>query len=135
MRGGTADIRAIAAFVLLAMTFGDIAAAAEKPRTDFALVAAVDEPMPESNKIHATITATRPGKKKRNYYLFYPGKRILPAVGARCSISYRTTSMGPSDAPRQSRARLLGNTLRGRLVDSFACDDGRRWPDGTPPTR
>jgi hypothetical protein len=74
--------------------------------------------------IFAKVTATGPERKGADYFILYMGAgQTLPSVGAGCEISYRYGRL----------AEWTDRGVNNRLVESFACDDGRHWPDGTPP--
>ena len=128
--GGGIRTRAFAAcFILLACggarypswTWGPL-------HTDKIVVADVYDPKVGSGvlTIFAKVTATAGKRHKRDYSIRYMGVgQTLPAVGARCEITYRHGRL----------AEWLDSNLsplRGRIVERFACNDGRYWPDGSP---
>jgi hypothetical protein len=96
--------------------------------TDRIVVADVYDPKVGSGIIawFAKVGGTTAGREKRDYFILYMGVgQTLPTIGSSCSIAYRHGRLA-------EWADRSGKPLEGRIVERFACDDGRYWPDGSP---
>ena len=119
---------AAAGLVLLLAGHGAAWAGMRAPaRTDSVTVTEVFRPAAGSGVVafYAKVTGTIPDGRRRDYVILYMGAgQVLPAVGARCAITYRYGRLldwGDSN----------GKPLHGNIASRFICDDGRRWSSRT----
>ena len=126
MAGRRESVNAIAAGAILLSCGGFAPPWTTGPLlTDRVLVTDVVEPKVGSGvlAIFARVTATTAGRQPREYFILYMGQgQTLPLARARCDISYRF-------------GRLAEWRSDGNLVERFTCNDGRHWPNGSPPIR
>ena len=92
-------------------------------RTDRVTVTEVFRPAAGSGVVifYAKVTGTIPNGRRRDYVIRYMGAgQVLPAVGARCAITYRYGQL-------LDWADSNWKPLHGNIASRFVCDDGRRW--------
>jgi hypothetical protein len=128
MRLGGAAL-ALAGLALLPAGHDSASARTRGPaRTDTVTVTDVFEPAAGSGVIafYAKVTGTIPDGRRREYVILYMGRgQVLPAIGARCAITYRYGQL-------LDWADSNWRPLHGNIVSRFVCNDGRRWSSRTP---